>query len=304
MRTGFIDATRLATRLLGDSIASNLFLLGYAFQKGFIPIGIEALDQAIELNNVSVAANRKAFAWGRLAAHNPAALPRSVEPVVLQQDESGLEWLIRDREGRLEAYQNAAYAKRYRALVDRAVMADKAVKCSGKFAEAVARNFYKLMAYKDEYEVARLYTDGTFLKKLNEQFEGDFKLSFHLAPPLLASRNENGQLTKATYGPWVMPLFRLLARAKGLRGTRLDIFGYTEERRAERALITRYETIVTHVADRLIADNYATAVKIADIPDGIRGYGHIKQAGMEAAARAEAELLNTFNASGSGRAAA
>jgi indolepyruvate ferredoxin oxidoreductase len=304
MRTDFIDATRLATRLLGDSIASNLFLLGYAFQKGFIPIGIEALDQAIELNNVSVAANRKAFAWGRLAAHNPAALPRSVEPVVLQQDESGLEWLIRDREGRLEAYQNAAYAKRYRALVDRAVMADKAVKCSGKFAEAVARNFYKLMAYKDEYEVARLYTDGTFLKKLNEQFEGDFKLSFHLAPPLLASRNENGQLTKATYGPWVMPLFRLLARAKGLRGTRLDIFGYTEERRAERALITRYETIVTHVADRLIADNYATAVKIADIPDGIRGYGHIKQAGMEAAARAEAELLNTFNASGSGRAAA
>ncbi len=303
-RTDFIDATRLATRLLGDSIASNLFLLGYAFQKGFIPISFEALDRAIELNNVSVAANRKAFAWGRLAAHNPAALPKSVEPVILRQEESGLDWLIRDREQRLTAYQNAAYARRYRTLVDRAVAAEKAVKGSGRFAEAVARNFYKLMAYKDEYEVARLYTDGQFMKKLNEQFEGDFKLSFHLAPPLLARRNENGQLTKAAYGSWMMPLFRILARARGLRGTRLDVFGYTEERRAERALITRYETVIGHVAAHLTADNAAIAMKIAEIPDGIRGYGHIKQASMDVAARAEAKLLTAFNASGSDRAAA
>lgn len=303
-RTDFIDATRLATRLLGDSIASNLFLLGYAFQKGFIPISFEALDRAIELNNVSVAANRKAFAWGRLAAHNPAALPRSVEPVTLRQEESGLDWLIRDREQRLTAYQDVAYARRYRTLVDRAVAAEKAMKGSGKLAEAVARNFYKLMAYKDEYEVARLYTDGEFLKKLNEQFEGDFKLSFHLAPPLLARRNENGQLTKATYGSWVMPLFRVLARARGLRGTRLDVFGYTEERRAERALIARYETVIGHVAAHLTADNAALAMKIAEIPDGIRGYGHIKQAGMDAAARTEAELLAAFDQSGSDRAVA
>ena len=304
-RIDFVDATRIATHMLGDSIASNLFMLGYAFQKGWIPIGFEALDRAIELNNVSVAVNRKAFEWGRVAAHDPNAILKMMQlRIVAPQETRDFDWLVRDRERRLTEYQNAAYSRRYRTLVDRAAAAERAMAGSGRFADAVARNLYKLMAYKDEFEVARLYTDGCFMEKLNEQFEGDFKLSFHLAPPLLARRNENGHLRKATYGSWLWMLFRMLAAARGLRGTALDIFGYSAERRAERAVIRHYEAIVEEISAQLNAANHALAVRIADLPDRIRGYGHIKAANMVSAAKEEANLVEAFRTSAKSQAAA
>ncbi len=290
----FVDASRLATRLLGDSIASNLFMLGYAFQKGLVPIGFEAIDRAIELNNVSVAMNRKAFAFGRLAAHDPQAVQKMVAPkLAAPPQEQDIGWLINDRVERLTKYQNATYADRYKILVAKAQSADPDGR-SGRLSGAVARNFYKLMAYKDEYEVARLYTDGRFLEKLNEQFEGDFKLSFHLAPPLLASRDDKGHLRKRQFGRWVWPLFGALAACRGLRGTPLDIFGYTSERRSERALIERYEMVVEELIGALTPHNYGLAVQIAAIPDRIRGYGHVKEANMKAAAIEEDLLLKAF----------
>jgi len=304
-RIDLLDATRLATRLLGDSIASNLFMLGYAFQKGLIPIGFEAIDRAIELNNVAVAANRKAFAWGRFAAHDADALRKMVEPKIVESSEKrSVDWLIGERERRLTAYQNAAYARRYRALVDRARAAENSMGGSGKFTESVARYFYKLMAYKDEYEVARLYTDGSFKEKLNEQFEGDFKLSFHLAPPLLAGRDGGGRLKKRAYGSWVWPVFRILAATRRLRGTAFDLFGYTSERRAERALIAQYENVIGDVSSALGPHNHTLAIRIAGLPDQIRGYGHIKEANMAIAAKAHDELLTAFKSTLAGRAAA
>lgn len=289
-----VDATRFATRLLGDSIAGNMFMLGFAFQKGLIPIGYEAIDRAIELNGVSVTANRRAFAFGRSAAHDPDAMQRLMEPkLVAAIAPRGLDWVIEDRTERLTAYQNAAYAARYHALVERAKVAEAAVG-GGRFADCVARNFYKLMAYKDEYEVARLYSDISFTDKLSDQFEGDFKLSFHLAPPLLSRRDANGHLKKRAFGGWVLPLFRMLARMRVLRGTPLDIFGYTVERKAERALIDRYEQVVSELCASLKTDNLALATEIAALPDRIRGYGHIKEAAMTSTAARQHELLDLF----------
>ena len=294
----FVDATRLATLLIGDSIASNLFMLGFAFQKGLIPIGFEAIDRAIELNNVAVKNSRQAFAWGRYAAHDLPGLLRMIEPKAapeVAQKLTGLAWTVADREQRLTAYQDAAYAQRFRSLVDLASSAETRVNGAGQFAEAVARNFYKLMAYKDEYEVARLYTDGEFLRKLNQQFDGDFKLSFHLAPPLLSRRNEKGELVKRQFGPWAFKAFGLLAKARCLRGTPFDIFGYTEERKMERGLIAEYEKVITELCSRLTRENLPGAVQIANVPDEIRGYGHVKHANFELAAVREAELMHRFS---------
>ena len=168
----------------------------------------------------------------------------------------------------------------------------------------MARYFFKLMAYKDEYEVARLYTDGAFLKRLNEQFEGDYKLRFHLAPPLLAPRDASGKLQKRRYGPWVFSAFKLLAKMRRLRGTKLDVFGYTAERRGERKLIADYEALMREIAAKLTPANHATALDLARIPERIRGYGHVKDANLEAAKRDEAALLAAFRNPAPVRAAA
>src|SRR5690606_28989695 len=351
------DATQLATALLGDAIATNLFMLGHAWQLGLVPLSEGALMRAIELNGAAVEMNRQAFAWGRLAAVDPDAVAaaaglvsnpataaehhaddlRVLPPGDWEGSEwgstsapdpatSGREWrglpasaagngtgagaspldtatgaiaalplddlrlsrsldeLVERRRAFLTAYQDRAYAARYTGLVQK-VREAEAARAPGSTAltEAVARYAFKLMAYKDEYEVARLYTDGQFQRRLQQQFEGDYRLHFHLAPPLLAKKDEQGRLVKGEYGPWVFTAFRWLARLKFLRGTALDPFGRTAERRMERQLVEDYFATIEGLLPKLDAGNVQLAAEIASIPDQIRGYGHVKDAHLEKA---------------------
>ncbi len=294
----FVDATGLATALLGDSIATNLFMLGYAFQKGLVPLGLDAILRAIELNGVAIETSKRTFAWGRLAAHDPAAVAAQARPVMREETPPARELaeIVERRVAFLTEYQNAAYAARYRATVERAATAEKE-KARGRagLAEAVARGLFKLMAYKDEYEVARLYSDPAFLDKLHRQFAGNFRLGLHLAPPLFARRDPvSGELQKREYGRWVFTAFRLLARLKGLRGTAFDIFGYTQERRTERRLIGEYEAMIAELIAKLDAQNHAMAVEIASLPGQIRGFGHVKERTIKKTKEREAKLLATF----------
>ncbi len=302
----FAPATKLATALLGDSIATNMFMAGFAWQKGLVPLSREAIEHAIKLNGAAVEMNLRAFEWGRRAAHDLAAVERVAKTPEHDPRPRTLEEIVTRRAEFLTGYQNAAYAARYRALVERMrrAEAERAPGCRG-LAEAAAHNFFKLMAYKDEYEVARLYTEGTFLRRLSEQFEGDFKLRFHLAPPLLARRDPaTGKLLKRRYGAWVFSAFKLLARLRFLRGTKLDVFGYTVERRGERRLIAEYESLISDIATKLTPANHAAALALARIPERIRGYGHVKEANLAAAKRDEAELLAAFRNPARARAAA
>jgi indolepyruvate ferredoxin oxidoreductase len=296
----FLDGTGIATALMGDSIATNLFMLGYAFQKGLVPLSLDAILRAIELNGVAVEANRRTFAWGRLAAHDRAKVEALVRPVLHEEAPAtpSLADLVERRAAFLTAYQDAAYARRYR---DAVAAVETAEKARGRgltgLAEAAAKNLFKLMAYKDEYEVARLYTDGSFARRLNQQFEGDFRLEFHLAPPLFAKRDPaTGELQKRGYGPWVFTAFRVLAGLKRLRGTPFDIFGRTAERRQERQLIADYEAILRELAASLSPDNHALAVEIARVSAQIRGYGHVKERAIAKAKAREASLLASFRA--------
>ncbi|WP_288902688.1 indolepyruvate ferredoxin oxidoreductase family protein [uncultured Sneathiella sp.] len=294
----FIDSTTLATALMGDSIAANLFLLGYAFQQGTIPLSLKSIETAIELNGIAVDANKRSFAWGRKAA----ASRKEVEKIALPESSADvieietLDSMIEKRSDFLKGYQNSRYAKRYLKLIETVGKAEAAVQPgSTMLTEAVARYYFKLMAYKDEYEVARLYTDGSFTKKLNDQFEGDFKLKFHLAPPIFAKKNpENGHLIKQEFGPWMMKAFGLLAKFKGLRGTPLDPFGKTEERKMERALISEYADTMTDIAAKLTKDNLALAVEIASVPEHIRGFGHVKEQHLKTAKAERESLLDRF----------
>ena len=298
----FVDATGLATALMGDAIASNFFLLGYAWQLGLVPLRSEALEQAIRLNAVAVELNLKAFTWGRRYAEYPDQVRTAagVREIDYTPSPPGFDDLINEREGWLTQYQNAAYAQRYRALLDRVRAVDQASRGKdGELSEAVMRNYYKLLTYKDEYEVARLYSDGEFIKQLEEQFEPGYRLSFHLAPPLLSKRDkDNGHLLKREFGTWMMPAFRLLSKFKFLRGTRFDPFAYTAERKMERQLISDYESGIERLLKVLSegkdAEQYPIAVKIAALPEFIRGYGHIKEASLIAIRRREAELWEQF----------
>jgi indolepyruvate ferredoxin oxidoreductase len=302
----FIDATQIATALLGDSIATNLFMLGFAYQKGLVPVSGAAIDRAIALNGVAVAFNREAFLWGRRAAHRRAEVEREAaprEPVAAEALSGSLDEAVSRRVAFLTQYQNAAYAARYAGRVKRVEQAERAIAANvpkgsrGALTDAVARGLFKLRAYKDEYEVARLYTDGEFKKQLHQQFEGDFRLEFHLAPPLLAERDSRtGHLKKRAYGAWMMGAFAVLARLKLLRGTALDVFGYSAERRTERRLIGEYETLVDELAASLTPENHAFAVALARLPERIRGYGHIKDANLAAAKAEEARLIALFRA--------
>ncbi|WP_374012782.1 indolepyruvate ferredoxin oxidoreductase family protein [Pseudoxanthomonas koreensis] len=352
-----LDATRLATALLGNAIAANLFMLGHAWQLGLVPVSRQALMRAIELNGAAVDMNRQAFAWGRLSALDPQAVAAAAglarppaandedRPGDLHQlppgDWEGSEWgstsapratraahqwrglpehdggsgddgasplddlqlsrsldeLIDRRARFLTQYQDAAYAHRYAALVAKVRAAEQArAPGSTALAEAVARYAFKLMAYKDEYEVARLYTSGEFAHRLRQQFEGDYSLRFHLAPPLLAKKDAHGRLLKREYGPWVFTAFRWLAKLRVLRGTALDPFGYTAERRLERRLVEDYFATIDHLLPSLHAGNVALAAQIASIPEHIRGYGHVKHAHLEAARAREVELLRQWDA--------
>ncbi len=297
--TDFLDATQMATAILGDSIATNLFMLGYAWQKGLIPLSLDAIDQAIVLNGVAVEANTRAFRWGRRAAYDLnavqvfAAPPK--EPVSHHFSES-LDEIIERRAAFLTDYQDAAYAARYRSLVEK-VQSAEAAKLSGStsLTEAVARYYFKLLAIKDEYEVARLYSTEEFTQKLRQQFEGDFKLSVHLAPPIMAARDpETGHLKKREFGPWILQAFKVLSKFKGLRGGRFDIFGHTDERKMERQLIADYEQMLDELIAGLSHDTHAIAVDLASVPEHIRGYGHVKERHIAEAKQREATLLQSF----------
>jgi indolepyruvate ferredoxin oxidoreductase len=292
-----LDATALATALIGDAIATNLFLLGYAYQQGLVPIGAAAIERAIELNGTAVEANRAAFRWGRSAAVDPdrvRALAGLTPPA--QAAAADVASLVTRFAGELVRYQGRRLARRYRTRVEKFHARARAFGDAGEaLAETVARNYFKLLAYKDEYEVARLFADRAFRAELARQFEGDYRLEFHLAPPLLAKRDpRTGHLQKRAFGGWMMPVFALMRYGKVLRGTRLDIFGRTEERRAERALIADYEALLDEFEKTLAADNLAAATALAALPEEIAGYGHVKEKRMREAAQKREKLLARY----------
>jgi len=291
----FPDASRIATALMGDAIATNPFMLGFAYQRGLIPVSAEAILRAIELNGVAIEFNKRAFHWGRCAAIDLAAVERIAAPAKAAIPET-LPEIVAHRRKHLTDYQNAAYADRYQALVDQVTAAERArMPGSNALARAVAKNYAKLLAYKDEYEVARLYTDGTFRDRLARQFDGDVALKVHLAPPLWAKRDPaTGHLKKQAYGGWVLHAFGLLAKFKGLRGTRLDPFGRSAERREERKLIADYESLVADLVAHLSPANHAAAVALAALPETIRGFGHVKDTSIAKATARRAELLAAF----------
>jgi len=303
-KSHFVDASRLAVALLGNSIGANMFMLGYAYQLGALPVSGEALEKAIELNGEAVAMNLAAFSYGRRAAIDPAAVQALVAPAQTEANDSlklseSFDEAIARREAFLTAYQSRRYARKYRALVN-AVAKAEAEKTPGMtgLAEAVARYLFKLMAYKDEYEVARLYTDTGFLQRVRAQFDGDLRLEFHLAPPMLAKADPaTGEPKKMSFGPWVLRLFGALKKFRFLRGTPLDPFGYSAERRTERQLIASYRALIETVLSELSPGNHATAVALASIPEKIRGFGPVKQRHLAAAKAEEVALLEQFKAS-------
>ncbi|MGE0350773.1 indolepyruvate ferredoxin oxidoreductase family protein [Hydrogenophaga sp.] len=296
---GTFDAETAATRLMGDSLYTNPMMLGYAWQKGWLPLTLESLMLAIELNAVQVEKNKAAFEWGRRAAHDPQAVAAlwqkagGGEQVIQFRKRDSLDELIARRVEFLTGYQNAGYAAQYRAFVER-VRAAEAPLGKTALTEAVVRYLFKLMAYKDEYEVARLHSDPAFHARLASQFEGDYKLKLHLAPPLIAKQNERGELVKQPFGPGMFTVFKVLARLKGLRGTALDVFGRTEERRTERALIGEYRADVERLLSGLDAHNHALAVDIANVPEQIKGFGHVKARHLAAARTRRERLLQQW----------
>ena len=289
-----LDAHAYAVKLFADSIASNMFMLGYAFQKGAVPVSAAAIEQAIELNGAAIEMNRNAFRFGRLAAHDASALARIVEPAAVKAPAT-LDEIVAFRAAHLTSYQDAGLARRFTDQVARiqALETERAPGRSG-LAEAVARGYFKLLSYKDEYEVARLYTDGRFEKALGETFDGELRLEFHLAPPLMAKWRRDKVTShprKMSFGRWMLPVFRVLAKGKRFRGTKLDLFGLTAERRLERKMIADYEALLSEIERRLAPDTWRTAVALASIPEDIKGYGHVKHANYEKAMQKQAALL-------------
>jgi indolepyruvate ferredoxin oxidoreductase len=307
---GRLDADTLAVQLLGDSIYANPLLLGYAWQHGRVPVGRAALLRAIELNGVQIEKNQAAFEWGRRAAHDlgsvMALLPSDGQVVELVRKTTNVDDLVARRVEFLTGYQNVAYAREYRSLVDKVRAAEEKVEgASGRrrLTEAVARYLFKLMAYKDEYEVARLHAESGFLEQIAQRFEGDYKVTYHLAPPSIAKRNPKGELVKQPFGPWMGTAFKLLAKLKVLRGTWFDPFGRTPERQTERALIGEYRATIEELLASLDAARLPLAIEIARIPEEIRGYGHVKERHL-AAARSKWEQLTAEWRNGSARLAA
>jgi indolepyruvate ferredoxin oxidoreductase len=302
---GALDADALAVQLVGDSLYTNPLMLGYAWQKGKVPLSLAAMLRAIELNNVQVENNKLAFEWGRRAAHDLAAVQALMKPaqvIEFIRKAVNLDDMVAKRVEFLTGYQSAAYAQQYKAYVEKVRAAESPFN-SKKLSEAVARYLFKLMAYKDEYEVARLHSDQSFLDKIAAQFEGDYQLNYHLAPPLTSKRNDQGELQKSRFGPSMLTGFRWLAKLKGLRGTAFDVFGRTEERKTERALIGEYKASIDELLASLNASNLALATEIARVPEDIRGYGHVKERHLAAARPKWAALMAEWRASGQRRAA-
>jgi indolepyruvate ferredoxin oxidoreductase len=309
---GWFDADAIATQFLGDSIYTNPIMLGYAWQKGWIPLQLASLIRAIELNAVAVENNKTAFAWGRKAALDWPAVQQLLNPgqvvTFTPRTTQSVDDMVAKRVEFLTGYQNAAYAAQYVSFVALVRGAEERVASPAAtgdakpatlpLTQAVARYLFKLMAYKDEYEVARLHTDAAFLAKIGTQFEGNFKLHYQLAPPLLAERNTVGELQKHAYGPWMQTAFRLLAPFKVLRGGVLDVFGYSDERRHERALASEYRAAIEAMLPKLTTANRDAAVAFARLPEQIRGFGHVKARHLTAARLQWTELVKQFHNGG------
>ena len=282
------DANRAAERLFGDTVYANVMMLGFAWQMGLVPVSLDALDRAVELNGVAVDVNRQVFAAGRIACVDPGfASPPEDQPAPETLDE-----MIRRRADFLTGYQDEAWAKRYRDLVEqvRQETGDEAL------TEAVAKSLFKLMSYKDEYEVARLHMESGFLDRLEKEFEGGFTVNYHLAPPFLSSGlDARGRPLKRRFGPWIQLPFRILAKLKRLRGTPLDPFGYTAERRMERDLIGWYEGVVETILARYESGDREALVAAAKAPMDIRGYGPVKEKAVE---KVKAEVDRLFSKAG------
>ncbi|MCL5042162.1 MAG: indolepyruvate ferredoxin oxidoreductase family protein [Gammaproteobacteria bacterium] len=296
----FVDASRIATALMGDSIATNTFMLGFAYQKGWLPVAKESLVQAIELNGTAVDFNLKAFNWGRRAAADLAQVQSLIDSnsakAADQPLSQTLEEIIQRRTSALTDYQNAVLADKYLTRVQQIRDAEISLLGEpGKLTEAVARNYFKVLAIKDEYEVARLYTNGDFLKKIESSFEGDYKLKFHLAPPVLNSAKPGEEPRKRSYGPWMLRGFKLLAHLKFLRNTVIDPFGYTAERKVERQWLATYEGVLDQLVENLTEEKLAIAIELASLPDIVRGYGPVKERYLEQAKKQHALLLNRWH---------
>jgi indolepyruvate ferredoxin oxidoreductase len=287
------NAHVLAERIFGDSITANMILTGFAYQRGLVPITSGSIEEAIRLNGAAVPMNLDAFRLGRHAAAFPAEIARLTQPEKPIATQDTLDALISRRASFLADYQDGAFTARYLERVAAIRSAERA-KVPGKedLTRAAAEGLFKLMAVKDEYEVARLYTDGTFARDLAEQFESVGRVSFHLAPPLIAKINPStGRPAKIAFGPWMMTAFRILASAKWLRGTWLDPFARTAERKLERQLAADYETLLNEIVDRLTPETHAIAVSLASLPRDIKGFGPVKLESIRFAQRREAELL-------------
>tara|TARA_B100000902_G_scaffold365376_1_gene386288 strand:- start:271 stop:1146 length:876 start_codon:yes stop_codon:yes gene_type:complete len=280
-----------------------MFLLGYAYQKGLIPLLSDSINQAIKLNGVGVKMNQTAFMWGRRASVDLGFIERLVNPEIdnkIKSSESDVteddfDSMVDKRYRFLTNYQNKVYADKYLNFVRQLLVTERKKVGGQKLSQSVARYYFKLLAYKDEYEVARLHSSDKFRRKINEQFEGKYTLRFHLAPPLFSKRDpETGHLIKKEFGSWVMGVFKLLAKMKFLRGTKFDLFGYTQERRLERRLISDYEETIKEVSHLLTKDNYDLAIEIASAPEGIRGYGHVKEENIKKVKRQETILLDSY----------
>ncbi len=312
-RVESVDASELAVKVLGDAVYANPIMMGYAWQKGWIPLHRESIERAITLNGVQIEKNIEAFSWGRRAAHDPVMINALIHPPAsgnvlavpgttggefksAGHDTHALESLRDHRAADLLAYQNQAYARQYVELVDRVTAAELQACGTNRLAMAVARYAFKLMAYKDEYEVARLYTDGTFQRELDQKFEGDWTLKFYLAPPLFARKDDQGHLVKKAYSSRMLWVFRAMAAMRGLRGTWLDPFGRTAERRAERALIVQYQQTIRDMLAGLSGASLSAAIEVASVPEHIRGFGHVKDASMLRAVELRREKLAAFGA--------
>jgi indolepyruvate ferredoxin oxidoreductase len=294
-----LKAASLAVDLVGDSIATNVLMLGYAAQKGLLPVSIDSIEEAIRLNGTFVESNLRTLALGRLAAHAPDSLPQGLPAKSDDEHASSLDELVEGHARWLAEYQNLAYAQDYRRYVGeiQSAVAAKRLEGSEALVREVAQTLAKLMAYKDEYEVARLHTDPAFWQKLHDQFEGDFKVTFHLAPPMLPGRDSDGRPRKRAFGPWVLPVFRLLRTLRFLRGTLFDPFGYTTERRVERRLVVEYRELMRFVVSHLDKGRLRTAIELAKAAQAIRGFGPVKEASISRHAAQRAQLLSAFGAS-------
>jgi indolepyruvate ferredoxin oxidoreductase len=280
-----LPATRLAIALTGDSIATNFLMVGYAAQKGLLPIPLVAIEEAIRLNGANAVGNLRTLALGRLAAHAPESFGSADPAAEAAARLATLEDVIESRTRLLTDYQDGDYARRYLDFVRRtqARVAARSVEGAEEFVRTVAVTLGRLMAYKDEYEVARLHTDPAFRQALRAQFQGDYRLTFHLAPPLLSRPDpRTGRPAKLDFGGWIIAVFGLLRRLKGLRGTPFDIFGYSHERREERALVDEYRALIGDVADRIDSRNLQAAIAVARAAGEVRGYGPVKQASLAA----------------------